>query len=296
MKPSFAIVGCGKLGTALGKYLSGAGYQCAGFASKSLTSAKNAAETAGSEIFSKIPWEITKNADVVFLTTPDGLIADTCTRISKNNGFRKDSIVLHCSGAHPSTILSSAKVCNAWTGSLHPLQSFASPVLSGNPFKDIIMSVEGESAAVDTGKAIANDLGANCLTIKTEAKTLYHASAVVASNYLVALFDLAFRLIGQAGISDRNAFDVLKPLVQGTLSNIEKEGIEKALTGPISRGDVETVERHLKEISSKAPELVNIYKILGLHTVGIAQTAGTLPEVTAKELEDVLKQNKFEVS
>ncbi len=288
MKPSFAIVGCGKLGTTLGKFLSDAGYQTTGFASKSLASAQNAAETAGSESFSQVPWEITKNADIVFLTTPDGLIADTCALISGNNGFRKDAIILHCSGAHPSTILSSAKACNAWTGSLHPLQSFASPVLSGNPFKDIIMSVEGDSAAVETGTAIAKDLGANCLTIKTEAKTFYHASAVVASNYLVALFDLAFKLIGQAGISDQNAFDVLNPLVQGTLSNIEKAGVEKALTGPISRGDVETVERHLKEISSKTPGLVNMYKTLGLHTIGIAQAAGTIPESTAKELDDVL--------
>jgi len=290
MKPSFAIVGCGKLGTTLGKFLSGAGYQAAGFSSKSLASAKNAAATAGSESFSQVPWEITKNADVVFLTTPDGLIADTCAVISKNSGFRKDAVVLHCSGAHPSTILSSAKSCDARTGSLHPLQSFASTVLSGNPFKDIIMSVEGDLAAVETGKTIANDLGANSLTIKTEAKTLYHASAVVASNYLVALFDLAFRLIGQAGISGQDAFDVLKPLVQGTLGNIEKVGVEKALTGPISRGDVETVERHLKEIGSKTPGLVNLYKSLGLHTVGIAQAAGTLPEAAAKDLNDVLKK------
>ncbi len=291
MKPSFAIVGCGKLGTTLGKFLSGAGYRTTGFSSKSLASAKNAAEAAGSENFSQIPWEITQNADIVFLTTPDGLIADTCTGISQNSGFKKNTVVLHCSGAHPSTILSSAKACNAWTGSLHPLQSFASPVLSGNPFKDIIMSVEGENAAVETGKAIANDLGANCLTIKTDAKILYHASAVVASNYLVALFDFAFRLIGQAGISEQNAFDVLKPLVQGTLSNIEQTGIEKALTGPISRGDVETVERHLKEISFKTPGLATMYKTLGLHTVGIAQSAGTLSETTAKELEDILGQD-----
>lgn len=289
MKLSFAVVGCGKLGTTLSKFLSEAGYTPAGFASKSLKSASNAAEAAGSEVFGTVPWEITKQADIVFLTTPDGLIEETCVQISKNNGFKKGSIVLHCSGAHPSTILSSAKECNARTGSLHPLQSFAAPVLKGNPFQNIIMAVEGEEAAVDIGKAIAEKLGARCMTIKTEAKTLYHASAVVASNYLVALFDLAFKLIGKAGIADQDAFDVLNPLVQGTLSNVEKVGTANALTGPISRGDTETVERHLKEINTQLPELINLYKTLGLHTIGIAQASGTLQETSAKKLAKLLE-------
>ncbi|MEA3428704.1 MAG: Rossmann-like and DUF2520 domain-containing protein [Thermodesulfobacteriota bacterium] len=287
MKPNFAIVGCGKVGTALGKFLTKAGYNIAGLASKSLSSAKRAADIIKTNNISDIPWEVTKKADIVFLTTPDNAIADTCNNISTHLGFRKNAVVLHCSGALPSTILASAKKCNAFIGSMHPLQSFASIAPADNPFKDIIISVEGEKDAINKAGKIATDLGAECLTIKAEAKTFYHASAVVASNYLVTLLDMSFRLIKEAGITDRDAFKALKPLIQGTLSNIQKVGISKALTGPIVRGDIETVKRHLEEIGSKTPDLLDLYKTLGFHTIDIAMAGGSLSKSSAQNLKKI---------
>ena len=286
MKHSIAIVGCGKLGTALGKFLTEAGYNIAGLASKSLSSAKRAADIIKTNNISDVPWEITKKADIVFLTTPDNAIADTCDNISIHHGFRKNAVVLHCSGALPSTILSSAKKCNAFIGSMHPLQSFASIVPADNPFKDIIISVEGEKDAVNKARKIATDLGAECLMIKTEAKTLYHASAVVASNYLVTLLDLSFRLIKAAGITDRDAFKALKPLIQGTLSNIQKAGIVNGLTGPIVRGDIETLKKHIEEIGAITPDLLDLYKTLGFHTIDIAAAKGSLSEEDIKKLKE----------
>ncbi|MBL7180052.1 MAG: Rossmann-like and DUF2520 domain-containing protein [Pseudomonadota bacterium] len=288
MKPSFAIVGCGKVGKALGKFLTAAGYRAAGFAGRSLSSAREAADIARSGHCSDAPWEVTRNADIVFITTPDGAIKDTCDSISRNNGFAGNVIVLHCSGALPSTILSAAKVHGAYTGSMHPLQSFASADYDFNPFRGIIVTVEGDNEAVLAAKEIASDLSATAVTLLTEAKTLYHASAVVASNYLVTLLDLAFRLINAAGIAGQDAFNVLKPLIDGTLANIEKVGIPKALTGPIVRGDVETVEKHLKEIGSKNPELLALYKTLGFHTIAIAKAKGTISESAAAQLKKIL--------
>jgi len=292
MKPSFAIVGCGKVGTALGRFLVNAGYRASGVASKSLSSAKRTAGIIQSDRFSDVPWEITRSADVVFITTPDGAIEDTCNSIASNKGFGQNSVVLHCSGALPSTILSAAKTCGALIGSMHPLQSFASSEYQTNPFQGIIVSVEGENDAVKAAKKIAGDLGGTCVTILTEAKTFYHASAVVASNYLVTLLDLAFRLIGAAGIAGQDAFKVLKPLVEGTLSNIEKVGIPEALTGPIVRGDVETVENHVEEIGSTTPELLDLYKTLGFHTIDVATAKGTISESSAKQLKRLLKPSR----
>lgn len=289
MKPSVAIVGCGKVGTSLGIWISKAGYVITGVASKSLSSAKKAAELIQTDRFSQTAEEITGDADIVFLTTPDGVISDVCENISRNNGFRENAVVLHCSGAHPSTILLSAKSCGATIGSMHPLQSIASIKTDINPFKGIIVSVEGEDDAIDTARQIASELGATCYTIKTDAKMLYHASAVVASNYLVTLLGLAFKLIGVAGIAAPDAYKVLKPLISGTLSNIEKVGIPDALTGPISRGDVETIEQHLDAIESKIPELLSLYRTLGLHTIDIAKAAGTLSEEGAGKLNEVLR-------
>jgi len=288
MKPSVAIVGCGKVGTSLGIWIAKTGYVIAGVASKSLSSAKKAAELIQTNSFSQTAEEITGDADIIFLTTPDGVISHVCENISKNNGFKKNALVLHCSGAHPSTILRSAKSCGAAIGSMHPLQSIASIKTDINPFKGIIVSLEGEDDAIIAARQIASDLGATCYTIKTDAKTLYHASAVVASNYLVTLLGLAFKLIGVAGIADADAYKVLKPLINGTLTNIEKVGIPNALTGPISRGDVETIEQHIDAIGSKTPELLLLYRTLGLHTIDIAKAAGTLSEEAADKLNEIL--------
>ncbi len=289
MKSSFAIVGCGRVGAALAKYLAEAGYIPAGLASKSLSSAKRVADLAGSVNFTDTAWEATQKADIVFITTPDGTIKEVCDSIAVKNGFNSGSVVLHCSGALASTVLLSAKNCGASTGSMHPLQSFASTEYSYNPFSGIVTSVEGDKKAIDAASLVAADLGSGCVTIQTEAKILYHASAVVASNYLVTLLDLSLNLIRQAGVPADDAFRGLKPLIEGTLSNIEKMGARDALTGPIARGDIQTIENHLLEIGSKTPHLLRLYKTLGLHTVKIAMVKGSISEAVLKRLEDLFQ-------
>ena len=159
MKPSFAIVGCGKVGTALGIFLAKAGYKAVGLAGRSLASAKRTAEIIDCDHYSDVPWEITRNADVVFITTPDGAIIETCDSIAGHKGFADKAVVLHCSGALPSTVLSTAKTCGAQTGSMHPLQTFASSKFNANPFQGITVSIEGENDAVNMAKQIAADLG-----------------------------------------------------------------------------------------------------------------------------------------
>ncbi len=288
MKPSFAIVGCGKVGTSLAWFLSRRGYPLVGVACKHLESAKAAARIVDTDMFNDKAWEVTPLADVVFITTPDGAISRTCEDILKHSGFKENAVVLHCSGSLPSTILSFDEKGGYHTGSLHPLQSFASLKTDRNPFRDIIAAIEGDVIATVTARAMAKDLGATCLEIKTEAKSLYHASAVVASNYLVSLMDLSLRLMASAGISGKDAIGVLYPLVKGTLGNIEKVGIPEALTGPVSRGDVETVADHLKEMNHKTPALIPIYKSLGLHTIQLALDKGTLSRDKAGMLEDLL--------
>ncbi len=291
MKPSFAIVGCGRVGKALGKHLQAEGYRLAGISTQHMESAGEAARAVGTENFTVYSWEITRNADIVFITTPDGVIADVCAQIAQHNGFKNGAVVLHCSGAHPSTILSSAQGSGATVGSMHPLQSFSAEA-AGNTFKGIVISVEGDPKAVSTAHQIASDLGADCLTIKTDNKVLYHAAAVVACNYLVTLQDAAFKLMEEAGISKKDVFSVLYPLISGTLSNIEKVGTVKALTGPIARGDTETITRHINGIREKRPEILNLYMTLGLYTIGLARTCETISDSKAEELSKLLKQEK----
>ncbi|MBI5590237.1 MAG: DUF2520 domain-containing protein [Deltaproteobacteria bacterium] len=273
MKPSVGIVGCGRMGTALAKTLGGKGYAIVGVSSLHLSSAQRLAGICGVLDATDQPWEITCGADVVFLTTPDGVIESVCEAISKQDGFSSSAIVLHCSGAHPSTILSSARKSGASIGSMHPLQSFATVDISRNPFQGIRVAIEGDPKAVSTAVRMAEDLEAHPLRIITEGKPLYHAAAVVASNFLVTLMGVAFRFIQQAGVPPEEAFSVLKPLIEGTLGNIERGGVHQALTGPVVRGDIQTVETHVQAIADTMPEFLPFYKCL-VHYTAVQASEG----------------------
>lgn len=287
MKPTFAIIGCGRVGTALGRELASAGYPPAGFASRRLSSAKRTAEAAGfAERATADAVDAVRDADVVFITTPDRAIAGACGRIAGKNGFKKGSMVFHCSGSLPSTILSPAKSCGAFIGSLHPLQSIAAD-LDVNPFERIMMAVEGEEPAVSAAEKIAAGLGATPFDIRTEGKVLYHASAVVASNYLVTLLDLSFKLLAAAGVSEDQRFAVLNPLIRGTLNNIKTVGFPHALTGPIARGDVLTIEDHLRAMT-EMPRAEELYRVLGKATIDIALAKGTLSPEAAEKIRKLL--------
>ena len=309
MKPSFAIIGCGKVGTVLGKFLAEAGYRPAGFASRSLSSARQAAESAGApDCCFENMWDAAKRADIVFITTPDGAIKSAFTAIAENRGFAGNTIIFHCSGALSSAELTldgvsgtsvgdmGGEMGEIMTGSIHPLQSFAARE-TGNPFENIMMAVEGDAGAVETARKIATDLGARPFTIHTDGKILYHAAAVVASNYLVTLMNLAIELMAASGLSAQEAFEILTPLIKGTLANIKTTGIPDALTGPIARGDVSIVEKHVqaicalsdKEAGQKAEEMADYYIRNGIETIKIARAKGTLSETAAEELLKIFR-------
>lgn len=288
MKPQIAIVGCGRVGTALAVWLHRAGYPVCGLASRRLQSAQAVAALIGPRPCSQEPQAVTAEADVVFITTPDGAIETVCRHIAATGGFRAGSIVLHCSGALPSTILAPARQAGAWIGSLHPLQSFAVPTLDRNPFAGIIVSVEGDGPALQAAEALAADLNAHPQQIFTEAKTLYHAAAVVASNYLVTLLDLAFGLLQRAGVARQDAHGVLRPLIDGTLANVARIGPPAALTGPVARGDRETVAHHLEAIGTQHPESLALYRALGIATVNVAEKGGHLDAAQADALRRLM--------
>ncbi|MBI5592946.1 MAG: DUF2520 domain-containing protein [Deltaproteobacteria bacterium] len=290
MKPSVGIVGCGRMGTALAKTLGDKGHAIVGVSSLHRTSAQRLAGICDISEATDRPWEITRKADVVFLTMPDGAIEYVCESISKQDGFSPAAVVLHCSGAHPSTILASARKSGASIGSMHPLQSFASIDLTQNPFKGIRVAIEGDSKAVSLADRMTRDLEALPLQILTEGKPLYHAAAVVASNFLVTLMGVAFRLIQQAGVPPEEAFAVLKPLIEGTLANIDRVGVHQALTGPVVRGDVQTVETHIQAIGQTMPELLPFYTCLVHYT---AVQAGEGNRISEEMVKTFLERCKF---
>jgi len=289
MKPSFAVVGCGRVGSALGRHLAGAGYRPAGFSSRRPESARDAAMLAGApDKWFAEPWDAARTADILLITTPDGVIAETCREIAEKGGIRNGAVVLHCSGMLPSTILAAAADGGAWIGSMHPLQSFAARQHPDNPFAGIMAAVEGDAAAVEVARMMATDLGSTPFVIQTGGKTLYHAAAVAASNYLVTLMAVAVELMAASGAPRQDAFRILKPLVMGTLGNIETLGAADALTGPIARGDLDTVAAHIAAIGNLSPDMLKFYKQMGRATVPLARSKGTLSETAARRLLEML--------
>jgi predicted short-subunit dehydrogenase-like oxidoreductase (DUF2520 family) len=291
-KPTIAIVGCGTVGSAIGKLLSDAGYRISGVATSNLKTARKAAGVTGAGTFSNSPSEVTTGAKVVFITTPDDLIESTCVKISEDKGFARDTVVIHCSGGLSSEILSSAKRCGALVATLHPLQSFASVDQAVSLVPGSFCTIEGDRNALSVVRQIVQDIGGIILEITAEKKTLYHAAAVVASNYLVTLIYLALELNHAAGLPSDTSLEALLPLIEGTLSNIGKKGIPGALTGPIARGDVATVSAHVKAIEKDAPELLPLYRCVGLYTVDLAKVKRTISQETAQKLIAVLQPEK----
>lgn len=286
----FCIIGCGRLGISLAVFLSKQGFIPKAFFSRSPESIDRAVRFVGKGKGYDNPTDAAKTSPLIFITTPDTLIEPVCEKIAVEGGFDKNTVVYHLSGALSSDILSAARNLGAGTGSIHPLQAFA-PYEEGqkSPFKGINMSIEGDERAVELGKEIVNALKANSFTIPTHAKTVYHASAVVASNYLVTLEHFALELLKQANLSEENAYEVLEPLIMGTLNNIKKRGSINALTGPVARGDDVIVSRHLSDIDAKLPQFSDLYRLLGKYTLDIAAKRGEIGSEAQQKLSALFK-------
>ena len=173
--------------------------------------------------------------------------------------------------------------------SIHPMQSLASSEQAVKNFPGSYFSIEGDAEAVPEGKEIVEALGGLLVMIPGEQKALYHAGAAVASNYLVAVLDFAVMIYEALGMKRDEAVKAIMPLVRGTVNNVERVGVPDALTGPIARGDVETVEGHLEVLKKELPEMLSLYTALGRHTVKVGLAKGSLAEEDAARLREILK-------
>ncbi len=282
-KQRFSIIGCGRVGVSLAVFLAENGFEPAGFFSKTEASARFAQKMVGRGTVIHRAKDMVIDKDMVFITTPDNRIEAMCRKLADKGKILPGSTVFHLSGALSSNILSTARDAGAHVGSIHPLQAFT-PYERGqaNPFAGINMSVEGSPQALVLGKEIISALGARSFAIPTDAKTLYHASAVVASNYLVTLENFALSLLMETGLDEGRAYGILEPLIQGTLANIKARGCANALTGPVARGDEQIVARHLADIDLKMPGFSSLYRLLGKHTLAIARD-GAGPDEKAEQ-------------
>jgi len=223
---------------------------------------------------------------------PDDAIEDVCVKLAEQRKFKQKAVVVHCSGALSSNVLTSAHdYCKCSIASMHPLQTFPTIDEAVKRIKGAYCFCEGDENAVSVIEQLAKSIGLKPVRISSTSKILYHAAAVMACNYLVALMDSAISLAENTGIDRTTAWLSFKPLVTATLDNISSMGTTDSLTGPIARGDIKTVSCHLHELSSKDEALAAIYRTMGLYATEMASIKGTITAKKAKKIKSLLKES-----
>jgi predicted short-subunit dehydrogenase-like oxidoreductase (DUF2520 family) len=289
-----SIIGAGVVGTAIGYLLKERGYSIVGIASRTFASAKRAREFIGDGEASHDLGATSKKADIVFITTSDSAIEEVCIKIASERGFSPGAIVFHTCGALSSEILGSARTVGAHVASLHPLQSLADVNEAVKTLPGSFFCIEGDESALSVAREIVTALKGKEITLKVDKKSLYHAGASVASNFLVATVGFGLELFNAAGINRQDSLNALMPLIKGTVKNIDALGVPSALTGPIARGDSGVIEDHLKAIVKERPEMLRLYTELGRYTVKVALEKGTIKKDDAERINSLFDkyQNK----
>jgi len=223
------------------------------------------------------PW--VDRVEVIVCAVPDDAIAALAGVLSATGAVRSDHVVLHLSGSLDHSALESLRGSGAALGSLHPLQTLVEPERTPDHVRGAWAAVEGDPRAVETAERLARDIGLHPFQLRPEHKTLYHAGAVFASNYFVVVEAVAQQLFEGAGLSREDAWAALAPLVRGTFDNLTRTGPEGALTGPVVRGDVDTLARHLRALPDRERAL---YRELGLAVLELARRRGLAPDMLAR--------------
>lgn len=286
------FIGAGTLARALAPALAIAGVPVIAVASRTSAHADELADCLSDAIAYRHPQQVADHAKLVFLTVPDDAIERVCASIT----WTPETAVVHCSGAQSLAPLASARTAGADVGAFHPLQTLAHAARP-HPFRGVAFAVEASSSDLTARLVrLAEHLGGTAGTIDSSDKPLYHASAVLASNYLVTLLATAAELWRGLGATRERGLQALLPLVRGTVDNLEAVGFPDALTGPIARGDVDTVRLHLDALRASQPQLVPLYCTIGHKTVALAVEKGGIDADTAAALRALLSPHETETT
>lgn len=281
---TIGIVGPGRVGKALAHLLTEQGYSL--MAVSRLEECKSEV-IQGSRIVYTTLRELGQEADLIFITTPDAVIAQVSDKLAALQ--LKAGSVLHCSGSLSSEALSSLKVTGVKTGSLHPLQSFATLEQALLNLPGSLFTYEGDEGLLDWVTGLVRTWGGTLKILdNSREKTLYHAGACLVSNFLVTLADLGIESLRETGFTEQEARTALVNLMRGTLNNLSSLTAEEALTGPISRGDAEVVSNHISTLKRCLPEVEFVYRALTPATAGIAYRSGRLSPCRYKEILNLI--------
>ncbi len=268
---TLAFIGLGRVGGALAILLSRAGFRVTAVCDRKRGEAEAVAGQLGdATLVTDEPAAAAREASVVFLTVQDRFITPVCEQLAAAGAVGNGQMVAHVSGSLTSEFLQPAAGQGAAVFSLHPLQSIADPVAALQVLTGSYFCFEGDETAYPLAGRLVAALEGRLLRIAAADKPLYHAAAVAASNFFIALEYLAISMLQKIGIGEEDAREMLLPLIRGSLENLALKGPVDALTGPIVRGDHQTIAGHLQVLKQKMPTQVEMYKSLARLNVELA--------------------------
>jgi predicted short-subunit dehydrogenase-like oxidoreductase (DUF2520 family) len=278
-----AFVGAGRLGTALAWGLAQRGCPVVSVASRNRAAAEQLAQRIPSCRVASIQ-DVVEAADLVFVTTPDSAIASTAAAARWRQGMG----VVHCSGATEVSALASAAADGALVGGFHPLQTFGDPQAAMNSLAGCTITIEADEPLNGALVALAARLECRVNRLPPGARGRYHAAAGYASQFINVLLREASAIWQSWGASEDAAVRALLPLVRGTLSSIGEVGLARAMPGPVSRGDVESVAKHVAALRDLGPQPLASYRLLCERSIALALERKGIDEATAERIRVVL--------
>ncbi|HSG82824.1 MAG TPA: Rossmann-like and DUF2520 domain-containing protein [Gemmatimonadota bacterium] len=279
------IVGSGRMGTAFATVLAGAGRELLIIGREDVEAGHPVRRLPRTRVVSRAPGP-PADGTLVVLAISDAAIPAVAHELAGRGEPGAGCVALHLSGARPASILEPLARRGYATGSLHPLQTVADREHGAERLRGAFFTFEGDERARQPAADLVAAAGGRMLEVHAADKGRYHAACVFASNYVVACAAAATRLLADAvGVSREEAALALGPLWSGAVANLEQTGLPRALTGPIARGDLDTVRANLAALDSGTRAL---YARLGLEALALSRELGLDP-VRAQEIEDALK-------
>jgi predicted short-subunit dehydrogenase-like oxidoreductase (DUF2520 family) len=309
-QPAVAVIGAGRLGSALALALSRSGYQVVALVARHAARARVAARALSPRplALDAAQLDLIPDADLILITTPDDQIAGVAARLAGQSGAgrrasqqarRGRRVVLHASGALSSDALAPLREHGFSLGSLHPLVSISDAAGGARNLHGAFYCLEGEARALAAARKIVRALGGRGFSLAARDKSLYHAAAVITSGHTVALFSLAAGLLARCGLSDARARQVLLPLLASTLDNLKSHAPGEALTGTFARADLSTVRKHLAALKGAGDDggagkddggALAVYALLGERSLRMAARRRKFDPSVAAEIALLLRE------
>ena len=278
------VVGAGRVGAVLAAALRAAGHEIVAAAGESDASRARIADLLPGVPTLK-PTAVARACDLLLLTVPDDMLGNVVTTLSDAGAVRPGQYVVHTSGRHGLDVLAPAVAVGARVIAMHPAMTFSGTAIDLDRLAGCVFGLTAEPAERPLAEALVADLGGSPMWVPEEMRTLYHAGLAHGANHLVTLVTQAMEILASAGADDPAG--TLRPLLTAALDNALEQG-DAALTGPIVRGDVNTVRAHLADIRANAPQTLTSYVVLARSTLDRAVTDGRVLPIRAAAILRVL--------